>query len=438
MPLFLPRPITRSPIWRAELVRGHPIVSYFDAAWSFAEQEPRELVSNTTTAWIQRDSRIVRTPFGVGATVPTGDFAYRTVALDSRFPYVALVLAYKQSPGSAQEDLYALGDNQATGAFVRLLTTGTPLTFSAFYRSTNGAGLVIVTGPRVFTGLVAMALHIPNGTATNARLFVNGVAYTGTGTNQANTNVTFDHESVGGLRVNTDVAPSRNNTVLFAARGRRSTVDQEVLRQWTINPFSIFRPANSPVFFSLPSAGAFTLALDAGSYSLTGQDPGLTSARSMALDAGAYNLTGNGVDFSVGRIIYLDAGSYSVSGQDPGLTSARSLVLDAGAYSVTGNDVTLVYSAGTVAYSLTLDAGSYSITGLDPTLASNRNLTLDAGSYALTGNDVTFSSALSFPLDTGVYTLSGLPVGLVWSGAPVEEVTDRIITLRSLTERWRM
>jgi len=160
------------------------------------------------------------------------------------------------------------------------------------------------------------------------------------------------------------------------------------------NPWQLFRPANSPVFYSLPSAGAFTLALDAGSYSLTGQDPGLTSARSIALNAGAY--------------------------------------------SVTGNDVTLVYSAGTVAYSLTLDAGSYSLTGLDPTLASNRNLSLDAGSYNLTGYAITFSSALSFPLDTGVYTLSGQPVGLTWSGAPVVEVTDRIITLRSLTERWRM
>lgn len=99
----------------------------------------------------------------------------------------------------------------------------------------------------------------------------------------------------------------------------------------------------------------------------------------------------------------------------PAAGTARSLALDAGSYSVTGNDVTLVYTA----------PGAF-------------NLALDTGTYSLTGNDVTFSSALSFPLDTGVYTLSGQPVGLTWSGAPVVEVTDRIITLRSLTERWRM
>jgi hypothetical protein len=326
-----------------------------------------------------------------------------------------MALVYVQNVVPAIQSVYGLGRQATSGSFARIMTLATPTWYLAF-KTTDLAQTIEATGPAVETGLSAVAIYVPNVTAANARLFVNGTQTNGTGIDQLNTNNAFGWEALNGFRrfASTEEGSFTGGSVLFSARSRQ-TISPEVLRQWTSEPWQLFRPANSPVFYSLPSGGTFTLALDAGSYNLTGQDPGLTSARSMALDTGAYNLTGNGVDFSVGRIIYLDAGSYSVTGNDPTLTSARSIALDAGAYNVTGNDVTLVYTA----------PGAF-------------NLALDTGTYSLTGNDVTFSSALSFPLDTGVYTLSGLPVGLVWSGAPVVEVTDRIITLRSLTERWRM
>ena len=66
------------------------------------------------------------------------------------------------------------------------------------------------------------------------------------------------------------------------------------------------------------------------------------------------------------------------------------------------------------------------------------SLSLDAGSYALTGRDVGLTFARSLGLDSGAYSLTGQNVGLTWSGETPVVITDTIITLRSLTERWRM
>ena len=72
------------------------------------------------------------------------------------------------------------------------------------------------------------------------------------------------------------------------------------------------------------------------------------------------------------------------------------------------------------------------------------SLAINAGSYALTGRDVTLTyvpaggTAYSLPLDAGSYALTGRSVTLTWSGETPVVITDTIITLRSLTERWRM
>lgn len=72
------------------------------------------------------------------------------------------------------------------------------------------------------------------------------------------------------------------------------------------------------------------------------------------------------------------------------------------------------------------------------------SLALDAGSYSLTGRDVTLTyvpaggTAYSLSLDAGSYALTGRSVTLTWSGETPVVITDTIITLRSLTERWRM
>lgn len=81
------------------------------------------------------------------------------------------------------------------------------------------------------------------------------------------------------------------------------------------------------IFFgSSTAANAYTLALDCGVYTLTGNAVGLTVQRKLTADAGTYSLTGNDL-----TLTYAPSGDYTLG-------------LDAGVYTLTGNAVTLTYT----------------------------------------------------------------------------------------------
>ena len=89
--------------------------------------------------------------------------------------------------------------------------------------------------------------------------------------------------------------------------------------------------------------------------------------QSNAFQNNAFQISGSG---SVNYVLALDAGTYTISGQDATFTFSRSLPLDAGAYSISGQDAILAYVPGTptVDYILICDAGSYFISGQDAVL----------------------------------------------------------------------
>lgn len=101
----------------------------------------------------------------------------------------------------------------------------------------------------------------------------------------------------------------------------------------------------------------YTLSLDAGSYSTTGQTLILGRGRTTALDAGSYVLSGKDVALEK-YVLYADAGSYSVSGQAPRFIHPP-LQLDAGSYATTGQTITTPLGAH---YKIEPPAGLYSIT----------------------------------------------------------------------------
>lgn len=158
------------------------------------------------------------------------------------------------------------------------------------------------------------------------------------------------------------------------------------------------------------------LALDAGTYAITGNDAGLLVGRLLALDAGAYAVTGNDVSALVSRLLALDAGSYSLSGHDAGLLVSRLIGFDAGSYALTGLDVGLQYNQlGGPDYTLALDSGSYTLSGGAVGLTVRRKLALDSGSYATAGNNVDLLARRLLAMDAGAYTLSGNDAALVVS-----------------------
>lgn len=158
------------------------------------------------------------------------------------------------------------------------------------------------------------------------------------------------------------------------------------------------------------AASGYTLTLNAGSYTVTGKDPSLVTARVLALNAGSYTVTGQDPTITVARLLSLETGSYTITGHDVTLTVARVLSLEAGSYAVTGLDATLTYSGTN--YTLTVDAGGYTITGHDPSLTVARVLAINAGSYAITGNDPTLTVDRVLSLAAGSYTVTGNTITL--------------------------
>jgi hypothetical protein len=177
------------------------------------------------------------------------------------------------------------------------------------------------------------------------------------------------------------------------------------------------------------------LAMDAGSYAITGQDVTLVKPLSLAIDAGSYGLTGQAVILSLsdwagyGAVPYaaapyagpkltdpagpetlsitVDAGSYAVTGQDVALAHGWVVAVDGSSYSVSGQDVTLVHS-----WAVPVDAGSYAVTGQDVSLTKTWLLNVDSGSYAVTGQDVALSVGFAVAVDAGSYSITGQDVTL--------------------------
>lgn len=137
------------------------------------------------------------------------------------------------------------------------------------------------------------------------------------------------------------------------------------------------------------AAGGTTLALDSGSYTITGTTVDLLVGRLLTLDSGSYSITGSDLTFLRTYVLPVDSGTYSITGNDVGLLVGRILSLESGSYSITGGDVTF-----NLGFGLTLDSGSFSITGSDVTFLRTNILTLDSGVYSIDGQEVTFTVAI--------------------------------------------
>ena len=183
------------------------------------------------------------------------------------------------------------------------------------------------------------------------------------------------------------------------------------------------------------------LALDAGSYSITGVDADLLKTKQLQVDAGSYSITGVDANFALTRSVQAVAGSYSITGVDAELDVARAVDLVAGNYSITGADANF-----SVNLSLQLDAGSYSITGVDAELDVVRAVDLVAGSYIITGvdADLTLVSVNELLAESGSYSIGGVAPNLAKdvdlhvdagsyniTGEAVD--TDRALQLKAVT-----
>lgn len=154
---------------------------------------------------------------------------------------------------------------------------------------------------------------------------------------------------------------------------------------------------------------AYTLVVDSGTYTLSGQTLSTPLSVSATLDAGTYSITGQdvGLGGSVSYTLTLDSGAYNMTSETPVI--GISMGLDSGSYSSTGQDITLSASigGGGTTYSLSLDAGDYVVTGQDLAMITSYLASLDAGIYTVNGSNVRLvSSTEPVIVSSGTHTIS--------------------------------
>ncbi len=75
-----------------------------------------------------------------------------------------------------------------------------------------------------------------------------------------------------------------------------------------------------PLAGSAPAGPTYTLACDAGSFTLTGNAAALTASRLLSTSAGSFALTGNAAALTVRRLLTADVGSFALLGNDASIT----------------------------------------------------------------------------------------------------------------------
>lgn len=175
------------------------------------------------------------------------------------------------------------------------------------------------------------------------------------------------------------------------------------------------------------SAASFSLAIEAGSVTLSGQAAALRITRTLAIGVGAFTVSGQAAAIRSTRLIAASAGSFSVTGQAATIRPARSLAcspyptLDNGYVGfaalgqialggTVGRQATTFIVAGQPArlpVSMPASAGSFSVTSPDTGLIVWRGVRSGTGSFVLTGNAAGVLATRRMNAGTGVFSLSG-------------------------------
>lgn len=156
---------------------------------------------------------------------------------------------------------------------------------------------------------------------------------------------------------------------------------------------------------------SYTLTADPGFYGIFGSD-GLADYE-MSAASGTYSISGQDAGVSAVRFVTADQGTYAISGQDATFeiaSPARTMAADFGTYSISGQDNAM--SAG---YGFSAEQGFYAVLGQTATLSvgqlTNYEMLAEHGDYQVFGIDQTLD--VGDPVlwaEVGIYTIEGFPV----------------------------
>jgi len=112
---------------------------------------------------------------------------------------------------------------------------------------------------------------------------------------------------------------------------------------WTLNYSAVQGNAKKAFAFAVGAVAptAYEMDAEAGAFTLTGQDVGLTFGGAVGAGVGSFILTGQSVGLLSTRRLAAEAGSFTLTGQAVGFRSGFSMAADAGNYFLTGQPVDL-------------------------------------------------------------------------------------------------
>jgi hypothetical protein len=238
--------------------------------------------------------------------------------------------------------------------------------------------------------------------------YVDGKYYGGSTTTTAQSGGFIDYLSINGREDNVSRHGYGTMRSYLLKESTTPPTEAECLALYEDEWFAFRRPL--PVWITPPTATAYTLTADAGSYTVTGTDAGLKAGRKIAATTDSYAVTGTAATLGVGYKIAASTDAYAITGTDAALKAAFNITASTDSYTVSGVDAGLLYG-----YKLGADAGAYAVTGADATLKAGRKVAADAGAYTLTGQDVTLTysgSTYTLTADAGAYTVTGTAAGL--------------------------
>jgi len=148
--------------------------------------------------------------------------------------------------------------------------------------------------------------------------------------------------------------------------------------------------------------GTFAAAADEWICATVAVEPAGGGAFSVAANGGTYTVTGATASLEVGKLVSAAGGSYAISGTAASLEHSYPLVATGGSYVISGSAATLLHSSLVAA-----NGGVYTISGSAATLSKTIPIVAGSGSYSISGTDANLEYGRLVVAGSGSYELAG-------------------------------
>lgn len=119
----------------------------------------------------------------------------------------------------------------------------------------------------------------------------------------------------------------------------------------------------------------------------------------------------------------LDSGSYSLSGDTLTLKQDVKSLIESGDYIYTGTPINFAQSGqNPVNHVMSLDSGGYNLTGDDLTLSLDSQISTETGNYSSIFNSINLPAESGIIINNGHYNYTGSIINMNYSGEVIQRI----------------